>query len=121
MRRHRRAAEHQQTMMVEVLVVARRAEALEIFRRRVGMKGSWMHALKKYMGSSIGRKQMMGATGMVLYGYLFVHLVGNLGMLTGAEKYNKYGYLLLHELAEIIVPVEKRDRALVCLGVAAHI
>ncbi len=65
-----------------------------------------MHALKKYMGSSIGRKQMMGATGMILYGYLLVHLVGNLGMLSGAEKYNKYGYLLLHELAEIIVPVE---------------
>ncbi|HKP94601.1 MAG TPA: succinate dehydrogenase cytochrome b subunit [Fibrobacteria bacterium] len=65
-----------------------------------------MHALKKYMGSSIGRKQMMGATGIVLYGYLLVHLVGNVGMLFGAERYNKYGYLLLHEMAEIIVPIE---------------
>ncbi|MEO6097369.1 MAG: succinate dehydrogenase cytochrome b subunit [Fibrobacteria bacterium] len=65
-----------------------------------------MNALKKYMGSSIGRKQMMGATGIVLYGYLLVHLVGNIGMLFGAERYNKYGYLLLHEMAELIIPIE---------------
>src|SRR6267378_811282 len=38
MGRHRRAAEHQQTMMVEVLVITRRAEALEIFRRCVGVE-----------------------------------------------------------------------------------
>ncbi|MDB5047539.1 MAG: sdhC [Fibrobacteres bacterium] len=65
-----------------------------------------MHALKKYMASSIGKKQMMGATGIALYGYLLVHLVGNIGMLFGAERYNKYGYLLLHEMAELIVPIE---------------
>ena len=32
------AAEHQQMMLVEVLVGARRAEALEIFRRRIGVE-----------------------------------------------------------------------------------
>jgi succinate dehydrogenase / fumarate reductase cytochrome b subunit len=65
-----------------------------------------MHALKKYMGSSIGRKQMMGATGVILYGYLLIHLVGNIGMLFGAERYNKYGHLLLSEMAEVIIPIE---------------
>ena len=38
MRRDRRAAEHQQTMIVEFFVAARRAEALQIFRRRAGME-----------------------------------------------------------------------------------
>jgi succinate dehydrogenase / fumarate reductase cytochrome b subunit len=65
-----------------------------------------MHALKRYMGSSIGKKQLMGVTGIALYAYLFVHLVGNIGMLFGAERYNRYGYLLLHEMAELIVPIE---------------
>jgi succinate dehydrogenase / fumarate reductase cytochrome b subunit len=65
-----------------------------------------MQALKKYLTSSIGRKQLMGVTGIFLYFYLFVHLVGNIGMTAGAERYNKYGYLLLHELAEVIVPIE---------------
>ena len=48
----------------------------------------------------------MGLTGISLYAYLLVHLVGNLGMFAGAERYNKYGYLLLHEMAELIVPIE---------------
>jgi succinate dehydrogenase / fumarate reductase cytochrome b subunit len=65
-----------------------------------------MQALKKYLGSSIGRKQLMGVTGIALYGYLLVHLLGNIGMLAGAERYNKYGYLLLHEMAELIIPIE---------------
>jgi succinate dehydrogenase / fumarate reductase cytochrome b subunit len=65
-----------------------------------------MQALKNYLTSSIGRKQIMGVSGIILYGYLFVHLLGNIGLLAGAERFNKYGYLLLHHLAEIIVPVE---------------
>jgi succinate dehydrogenase / fumarate reductase cytochrome b subunit len=65
-----------------------------------------MHALKKYLCSSIGRKQLMGLTGVALYFYLIVHLLGNIGMLAGAERYNKYGYLLLHEMSELIIPIE---------------
>lgn len=48
----------------------------------------------------------MGASGIVLYGFLLFHLVGNLGLLAGPERLNQYGYLLLHTLAEIIVPAE---------------
>jgi succinate dehydrogenase / fumarate reductase cytochrome b subunit len=69
-------------------------------------KAAWMHALKKYLSSSIGRKQLMGLTGIFLYFYLLIHLFGNLGMLAGAERYNRYGYLLLHQISEIIIPVE---------------
>ena len=65
-----------------------------------------MHALKKYLSSSIGRKQLMGLTGMAWYGFLLAHLVGNLGMLAGAERFNQYGHLLLHTLAELIIPAE---------------
>lgn len=48
----------------------------------------------------------MGASGIALYGFLLVHLLGNIGLLAGAERFNQYGYLLLHHLAEIIVPAE---------------
>ena len=48
----------------------------------------------------------MGLTGMAWYGFLLAHLVGNLGMFAGAERFNQYGYLLLHTLAEIIIPAE---------------
>lgn len=65
-----------------------------------------MQALIKYLGSSIGRKQIMGVTGIALYGFLLVHLVGNIALMAGAERFNQYGHLLLHTLAEIIVPAE---------------
>lgn len=48
----------------------------------------------------------MGLTGMAWYGFLLAHLLGNLGMLSGAERFNQYGRLLLHHLAEIIIPAE---------------
>lgn len=65
-----------------------------------------MHALKKYLSSSIGRKQLMGLTGMAWYSFLLAHLLGNIGMLAGPERFNQYGHLLLSTLAEIIIPAE---------------
>ena len=48
----------------------------------------------------------MGASGIYLYFFLFVHLTGNLRMLAGPESFNSYGHLLLDTLREIIYPVE---------------
>lgn len=62
--------------------------------------------MKNYLGSSIGRKQLMGATGIIWYGFLLVHLLGNVGLLAGAERFNKYGHMLLSDLAEFIIPTE---------------
>jgi succinate dehydrogenase / fumarate reductase cytochrome b subunit len=65
-----------------------------------------MNPLIKYLRSSIGRKQIMGLTGVYLYFFLLIHLVGNLGLLWGTEHFNAYGYLMLHTLREIVVPIE---------------
>jgi succinate dehydrogenase / fumarate reductase cytochrome b subunit len=65
-----------------------------------------MNILLQYLRSSVGRKQIMGASGVYLYFFLLVHLAGNLGMLTGAEHFNGYGYLMLHTLREVVYPVE---------------
>src|SRR4051812_32481294 len=65
-----------------------------------------MRALKNYLGSSIGRKQLMGITGIVWYLFLLVHLLGNVGLLAGPERFNTYGHMLLSDLAEFIIPTE---------------
>jgi succinate dehydrogenase / fumarate reductase, cytochrome b subunit len=65
-----------------------------------------MQALKRYVTSSIGRKQLMGLSGIALYGFLFFHLLGNLGLLAGPEHFNRYGHLLLDILTEVVVPAE---------------
>lgn len=65
-----------------------------------------MNPVAQYLRSSIGRKQLMGLSGLFLYGFLLIHLVGNLGLLSGPEAFNKYGHLMLHTLGKVVVPIE---------------
>ena len=48
------------------------------------------------LSTSVGQKLVMGATGLLLCGFLAVHLAGNLLLFQGAEHYNKYAHKL-HE------------------------
>ena len=45
-----------------------------------------------YFSSSIGKKQLMGITGLALCGFVFSHMLGNLLFLLGPESYNAYGH-----------------------------
>lgn len=48
-----------------------------------------------FVGSTIGRKVVMGVTGLVLFGFVFVHMLGNLQMfLPDHEAINHYGRFL---------------------------
>jgi succinate dehydrogenase / fumarate reductase cytochrome b subunit len=53
----------------------------------------WLHRL---LTSSIGRKLVMGFTGLGLCGFLVVHLAGNLLLFAGADRYDHYAHTL-HE------------------------
>ena len=44
--------------------------------------------------SSIGKKQIMALTGLLLCGFLVAHLAGNFLIFCGAEAFNTYAYLL---------------------------
>lgn len=44
--------------------------------------------------SSIGKKQIMGVTGLLLCGFLVGHLLGNLTLLVGPDAFNKYAHTL---------------------------
>jgi len=52
---------------------------------------SWLTAALK---SSVGKKCVMGATGLFLCFFLVVHLAGNLLLYVGAESYNHYAHSL---------------------------
>jgi succinate dehydrogenase / fumarate reductase cytochrome b subunit len=48
-----------------------------------------------FVGSTIGRKVVMAVTGLVLFGFVFVHMLGNLQMfLPDHEAINHYGRFL---------------------------
>lgn len=44
--------------------------------------------------STIGKKVLMAVTGAAIFGYLVVHMIGNLQIFLGAEVINKYAALL---------------------------
>jgi len=47
-----------------------------------------------YFRSSIGRKQIVAVTGLLLIGYLIIHLAGNLALFLGPEFFNGYAEFL---------------------------
>jgi succinate dehydrogenase / fumarate reductase, cytochrome b subunit len=47
-----------------------------------------------YASSSIGRKQILAKTGLLLCGFLLVHLAGNFLLFVGAEAFNSYAYAI---------------------------
>ncbi len=44
--------------------------------------------------SSIGKKQVMGVSGLLLCGFLLTHMLGNFTMFIGADAFNKYSHTL---------------------------
>jgi succinate dehydrogenase / fumarate reductase, cytochrome b subunit len=58
-----------------------------------------------YLKSSIGKKQLMAATGLGFCGFLSVHLAGNLTMYGGAAVLNAYAHTL-HLLGPGIIAFE---------------
>lgn len=65
-----------------------------------------MKALLRALSTSVGRKFVMGITGLLLCGFLVVHLGGNLLMYVGPQAYNDYAQALhrqewLVKLAEV--------------------
>ena len=59
---------------------------------------SW---LLSFWRSSIGGKVTMAVTGLMLFGFVVVHLIGNLQLFAGADKLNRYAKML-HDLGPLL-------------------
>lgn len=55
-------------------------------------------------GSSVGTKILIGATGLLLFAYLVLHLVGNLLVFAGQSTFNQYAHTLVSN--PLVVPAE---------------
>jgi succinate dehydrogenase / fumarate reductase cytochrome b subunit len=54
-----------------------------------------MSAVATYFKSSIGKKTIMGITGLIWSGFVAGHMAGNMLILVSADAYNKYGHALI--------------------------
>jgi len=57
--------------------------------------------LVDFYRSTIGKKIIMGVTGLIGIGFVILHMAGNLQAFVGQEKINAYGALLHGPLAEL--------------------
>lgn len=62
-----------------------------------------MSLFLKALSSSVGKKFVMGTTGLLLCGFLVVHLAGNLLLYVGPDAYNKYAHTLHSQGALLLV------------------
>lgn len=62
-----------------------------------------MTSLIRALSSSIGKKLLMGITGLALCGFLVVHLSGNFLLYVGAEQYDAYAHALHSQ--KILLPI----------------
>jgi len=73
--------------------------------------------LLSFYRSTIGKKIIMGITGLIGIGYVIVHIAGNLQAFIGQEKINSYGALLHGPLAELTWAV----RIILIVSVVLHV
>src|SRR3954470_23428879 len=78
---------------------------------------SW---LVRYARSSIGAKHVMAVTGLLLFLFAIVHMVGHLQMFGGQDMYNAYAHFL-QDLWEVKWPVRAGLLALLLIHVAVAI
>jgi len=66
-----------------------------------------MSAAKRYLGTTLGRKYIVGLTGVFWALFVLAHMLGNLLVFISAEAYNKYSHALISNpfiyLIEIIL------------------
>lgn len=57
--------------------------------------------------SSLGKKIFMGISGLMLSGFIIIHLLGNLALLNpDRDPFNKYAHFLTHGLGNAIYIME---------------
>lgn len=75
------------------------------------------------MGSTVGKKVAMAITGLILFGYVILHMAGNLKAFQGPEKLNSYAEFLREMGAPILGHSEMLwiVRVILLIAVVVHI
>jgi succinate dehydrogenase / fumarate reductase cytochrome b subunit len=63
-----------------------------------------MSTFRRAFSSSVGMKLLIGLTGLALFVYLILHLIGNALIFAGADVFNAYSHTLISN--PLIVPIE---------------
>jgi succinate dehydrogenase / fumarate reductase cytochrome b subunit len=93
-------------------------------RVAVAQEGIVMRWWLSLYGSAVGKKAVMAVSGIVLFGFVLVHMLGNMKLYLGPEAYNHYA-VWLREVGAPALPHESalwifRIVLLVCVVLHIH-
>lgn len=71
--------------------------------------------MKNFVSSTVGKKYLMAAAGLVWVGFVFAHMAGNMLLLVGSDAYNLYSHALTS--TELIYIAE----AVLVLALVTHV
>jgi len=71
----------------------------------------------KFWNSSVGKKVVMGCTGLIVVLFVIGHMVGNLQIFMGPVRYNAYAHLLQEDIVELTWAV----RVVLFVSVVLHV
>jgi succinate dehydrogenase / fumarate reductase cytochrome b subunit len=63
-----------------------------------------MSNFRRVLSSSVGTKLLIGLTGLALFVYLILHLIGNALIFAGPDLFNEYSHTLISN--PLIIPIE---------------
>ncbi len=69
-----------------------------------------------FLKSTVGRKYIMGLTGLVWLGFVLTHMIGNMLILVSADLYNAYGHAIVSNKPLLYVA-----ESVLILSLVAHI
>lgn len=70
----------------------------------------------QFLKSTVGRKYIMGITGLVWMGFIFTHMAANMLILFSADLYNQYGHAIVSNK-----PLLLGTEAILVLSLVAHV
>jgi succinate dehydrogenase / fumarate reductase cytochrome b subunit len=73
--------------------------------------------IPEFWRTTLGKKVVMGATGLIMVGFVIMHMLGNLQAFESAEKFNAYGAMLHGPLREVVLLL----RVVLLVSVLLHI
>ena len=72
--------------------------------------------VRAFWSSSIGKKAVMAVTGLLMVGFVVAHMIGNLQLFVGPEKFNAYSAFLQGPVKELVWAL----RAVLIAAVVLH-
>jgi succinate dehydrogenase / fumarate reductase cytochrome b subunit len=71
----------------------------------------------QFWRTTLGKKVVMGATGLIMVGFVIAHMAGNLQAFESPQKFNAYGAMLHGPLREVVLAL----RVVLLVSVVLHI